>query len=612
VLAIALLVLASAWLRMAVARSDPGFQPDTPVGMLRSDPALLYYITERIVEAGGAAPECLRADPLVEHPRGADLLAEFAVGQEFLVAWTFPAFALGAPLHVHAQRVGALTASLTFAGVLLVARALFGRGWLALFSACLAALVPANYRTIGFVLVREDLSLPLFALHAGLAAAAWAAAGRRRRLLGLGAGVALAAALATWQALAFVASLEALALVCVCVLRGANPLADPAGRLALVPILLAAVLVPALRASGTLFSPPLLAAAALLFLARAERSRPLGAARRAALAGISLAVAGALAFLLARGGWSGGSELSHVYEVLLAKARTLGVKPTDPRTLSFDARLLWQGPFETLAPGRGAAELGLALILGVPGAGLLCRGARANALGLGLAVFGILALAAGFLIARMLVLAALALPVLAGGVLERLPRQRALGLCAAVLLVQGLLFARFAARHEISWYRPPGLAPELAALLATLPELVPPGEAVCADFVTSTAVLAHTQRPIVLQPKYETEFSRRTAEAFLATFFHGTPEELARLLKERFRCRYLLVDRYTLGYLSPWTAGLPAGRAPAPESAAAAFLSQDEGVLRGVPGFELLYRSPPTVLQSNGEPYDLYRLYQLD
>jgi hypothetical protein len=40
-------------------------------------------------------------------------------------------------------------------------------------------------------------------------------------------------------------------------------------------------------------------------------------------------------------------------------------------------------------------------------------------------------------------------------------------------------------------------------------------------------------------------------------------------------------------------------------------LSQDAATLAGVPGFELLYRSPPTILQSNGEPYDLFRLYRL-
>jgi hypothetical protein len=320
---------------------------------------------------------------------------------------------------------------------------------------------------------------------------------------------------------------------------------------------------------------------------------------------------GLAALVAARTGWSGAAELGHVYEVMLAKARCLGVPPDDPRAISFDARLLWQGPFATLELGYGAAQLGLGLALGALGALLLLRGGRPPALAAGLLAFAALSLPAAWLVERLLVLPALALPALGALGLARLARRPGRLLGATALLLQAVLLGRFAAQHEISWYRPEGLAPELRALVAALPGLVPPDEAVCADFVTSTAVLAHTRRPIVLQPKYETERSRRKAEDFLTAFFHGTPEELRRLLLERFRCRYLLVDRYTLGYLSPWTAGLPRGASPAAGTPAALFLSQDQATLASVPGFELLYRSPATILQSNGAPYDLYRLYRV-
>ena len=48
-----------------------------------------------------------------------------------------------------------------------------------------------------------------------------------------------------------------------------------------------------------------------------------------------------------------------------------------------------------------------------------------------------------------------------------------------------------------------------------------------------------------------------------------------------------------------------------PDSAAARFLSQEADVLAGVPGFELVYRSPASIRQINGEPYDFFRLYRL-
>jgi hypothetical protein len=135
------------------------------------------------------------------------------------------------------------------------------------------------------------------------------------------------------------------------------------------------------------------------------------------------------------------------------------------------------------------------------------------------------------------------------------------------------------------------------------------------DFMNSTAILAHTGRPIVLQPKYETEHSRRRAQAFYETVFQSTPDDLRRLVRERFRCEYVLLDRYTLHWLSAYLGGLPPGPTGLaelrPGTAAAAFLGQDAEVLTGVPGFELVYRSPPSIRQMNGEPYDFFRLYRV-
>ena len=45
------LVAASAALRISVALGDPNFDRESPAGLLKTDPALLYYITDRIVEA---------------------------------------------------------------------------------------------------------------------------------------------------------------------------------------------------------------------------------------------------------------------------------------------------------------------------------------------------------------------------------------------------------------------------------------------------------------------------------------------------------------------------------------------------------------------------------
>src|SRR5262249_42299848 len=113
---VAAAIVWGAWIRIDTARSDPGFDARDARGLLRSDPALLYYITERIVDAGGV-PADFRADPRIQHPFVTDVPAEFPVGQEFLVAGA-QRFSGATPLHVTALRVMSVCAALFVAGTL--------------------------------------------------------------------------------------------------------------------------------------------------------------------------------------------------------------------------------------------------------------------------------------------------------------------------------------------------------------------------------------------------------------------------------------------------------------------------------------------------------------
>jgi hypothetical protein len=309
-----------------------------------------------------------------------------------------------------------------------------------------------------------------------------------------------------------------------------------------------------------------------------------------------------LSALLAPGGYA------HVHQVLWAKLRFLGRLPADPEALSFDARLLWQGPFVTLDPevflAAGWWPLAAAVVLA---ALTLARAREATGyerLVLGLAL---VALPVAWLFSRLVVLLGLLVPVCAALALARWQRRTlALSLFAGLALAQTIAFAGFVGGHRIEWYPAKAARDELAALIEFVRANVPADEAIAADFVNSTALLAHTRHPIVLHPKYETELSRREAEAFLTTFFQDTPQAFARLLSEHFRCRHVLVDRHVLWDLSRWTAGLRlAERAPRAGTAAEVLLGEDPEALRRVEGFELLYQSPPGI---DGADYRLFRL----
>ena len=131
------------------------------------------------------------------------------------------------------------------------------------------------------------------------------------------------------------------------------------------------------------------------------------------------------------------------------------------------------------------------------------------------------------------------------------------------------------------------------------------GKPIAAEYLTSAAILAHTRRPILQQPKYETRASRERIERFFDALFHGTVDDLGRYLHDH-GCRILVLDRsWLLGNL--YLAGLtPATFEAATETAAWSFLSHDPAVYAEIPGFRKVYTSLPA------HGYVPYRVYVME
>jgi hypothetical protein len=603
-LVLSLAIAFGSCVRIRGALSQANFDPTRAERMLKSDPGLLYYITHRIVEAGGLPPADFRADPRVEHPATSDLPAMFTVGQEFLVAWTYLLFGHGMPLHVFSVIVMGIVASLSVVGVYGLAVELTGRlRWGAL-AAALYAITPANYRTVGFILMREDLSVPLFSLHLWLLARA---ARRKTPASFILAAAALALALSTWHAMGFVAAIEAACLFAWFLRTGRNPLSAPRAWLFPAVLVLFSVAVPVLHAKLFLLSLPMQIAAALLLTAALERrfrwpaavGAGVGLASWCACLGASIG----LSDLVAREPASYG----HVLELLWSKLRFLGTRPEDPQALSFGARILWQGPFET-GSFRDLLRrlivvlvaLPVAIASAVPG---WVRG-RGDERVLVLMAFALVSLVAATAVSRVVILAGLVGPVAVAIALRELPRASVVPWVVGLGLVQAVGFTSHMWNYRNDrWYQP-SQQDEMAGAVGWIRENLPQGGAIAADFVNSTAILAHTGHPIILQPKYETPRSRVRIERFLTGLYHGSPAELRALLRESYACRYLLIDVQIL-WASRYQAGLADDTPePPPGSAAAALMSPDPRVYAQVPGFRLLYRSPV-------DP-PLWRLYEIE
>ncbi len=222
-----------------------------------------------------------------------------------------------------------------------------------------------------------------------------------------------------------------------------------------------------------------------------------------------------------------------------------------------------------------------------------------------------------WLVERAIILPGLLLPAVGAAAAARLSgAKRVRGIVAtlgcASLLAQAWYCIDRIETTPIGWYQPRQREVELAELVEQIPRLVPEGAAIAADFMTSTAILAHTGHPILFQPKWESRRTReRTVELF-ETFYHHSPEDLRRLLVDKYHCRHLVVDRSFFGIqrASWYAGGLRPGKA-LPGTCAATFLDQDPAVLSHVPGYRLLYRSPDRIRFADGNSTDFYRLYEL-
>lgn len=608
-LAIASIVLAFAWsagTRIYFTLRDPAFQETSAEHLLRTDPAFLYYVTERIADAGGAAPADLRADPNVEWPLKTDLAAIETIGQEFVVAWTWLAAGKPLPLHLWAVWVMSLWASLVALGVWGAAFELSRRVEWACAAVLLWAAMLVDYRTLGFVLIREDFAFPWIAAHLWLALRA---ARTRATVDFVLAGATLLAAAAFWHASQFVLLIEAAALFAWFLRSGANPLGAPRAWIVLALPAVLSFAVPVLRTKHFALSTPMLIGYALLYAAWIARR---GAASKRSHA---LHALGALAVLLvfskfASGLIGGGLEdYSHVFALLVAKLQHLGNPPADPRALDFDVRLLWQGPFRTAdlselfplaAAGFVATAAGVAFTLGS------WTSSKGDSRAAVAALFTLACAFACWMVERTAPLFGLASAALAAFVLARLRSTSTAWLCAAIACIGHAAHQLYMpSNYAIAWYQIPPSGREAAHVLEWIDANVPAGEAVASDYSTSAAVLAFAHRPILNQPKYETRRSRERIEEFCTAIYAGSAAQLADYLRAN-RCRWLLVNRVFLGGNATDLGGiLPAELPRLRDRALLAMMSEEPAEFRRIGPFQLVYQAPREL---GGRAYRVYRL----
>jgi hypothetical protein len=332
-----------------------------------------------------------------------------------------------------------------------------------------------------------------------------------------------------------------------------------------------------------------------------------GHLRRAVIGLTSLVLVGLVCAGLKAWLAPGSGDYAHVLEMMLAKLRYLGARPRDPLELSYGARLIWSGVFETGSPQHLMSLLG-ALVFLTPVSAFTSLDSWWRGRGDGrvatLAMFGAAALVLALMVQRLFALAAILSPPLAAILLRSTlttPARR--HWVVALLLVQIVLTNSVIDKSRLwKWYDP-ALVRQLAGTLHYIQDELPDEGAIAADFIVSSAVVAQTSHPTVLQPKYETSRSRDRIERFTMGLYHASPAEFREILRRDFDARYLLVDQPFL-LKSRYAAGISLDASTLPSGSAASYLlTHDRMVYGAVPGYRLLYQS-----QAQAPRFRLYDL----
>jgi hypothetical protein len=239
-------------------------------------------------------------------------------------------------------------------------------------------------------------------------------------------------------------------------------------------------------------------------------------------------------FASSGGAYSG--SYSHFGELMKAKLIHWNAKPADPRTLNFDARILWTPALHTpswkdMLFFFPAAIYGAFILFAVAFAVLPVR--RSVLRGLGRSFFPVFMMALFFIVynyfARFHVFCALFLCVAAPLIVWDWTRAFKSKIPGFIVYMLALLF--LLAESDISFrlerkYVVGGGFREKMALIRWFRESGVKDKGVLADMTLSPMLKAYCGEKILLQPKFELGKTRKLVEEYINLMFHGTEEKL--------------------------------------------------------------------------------------
>jgi hypothetical protein len=525
-------------LKTAKIFANPTWDARDGVGQFWSECAFHYRFAKFFAEHPVSEWGRLARDRDVQYPDVIDDWAEFTVAMEVPVGMLYRlggSFALPLlPFHVFVVWYDCLVSSLSLFAVFFLARALWRSDGAGVFASALyAGLYPSYGRTVKNLFLREDFAIPLilFALvftvralqgrsGTGVPPVHTGTMDRRdaRTTCQVIAALFWLGGLASWHLTQFVMAPLAVAAVLVYLGKGETP------RVPWLVLLLAAgaVAVPVLRAKQFYLSPTMCLLYALSIAVWINGGR-----KRATILFVGWLAAFLVLGALLRKSYG---EYAHVYQLFFCKLRFLGVKPADPARLPWEARLLWEGAFDTAAWSEWWHSLQWCLPLALVAMGYAWR--QKQVASRVVVVFTLLLLPLAWMVVRYFTFLGFAAAVLAAGLVTRRLGWKC-AVVAATVWQLAVLNLRPLERQQPSPsdYRP---------IVQWLRTNTSTNAVLLASVSESPVFLADTGRPIILHSKFENHRIRERYREMLEAIY-GTESNFYQFAR-KYGADYFVYD----------------------------------------------------------------------
>ncbi len=496
--------------------------------------AAFHFRHARMVKDGLGIPTL---DKQVQYPEGIEIWKYCTPIMDWLYGTLYRlGLSPNMPFHQFVIKTQYIWSSLSIFAIFLGGLALWRNHWSSLLGAAFYAFSLGHLDRVSLYL-RENFALPLIWLHLALFLMAVRSKRKSKNiLLSIGSASLLISAFASWHVSRFYFLIFIIGLaVTQLPLKGKNLIGSVYFynvRRALLLItafnIVAALLLPMLKVTNFVTDPSMMLSYGLLvcyyFLPWPARMK------EKAYYLLSLVIL-AIFFFTSYALEKAQGFYSHVEELLKSKIHFLGKLPEDPTLLSFEARVMWNGPFKS-------PSLEYFLILAIPGIVLLSliivmmirdwHKGKANRLATIIAFLSIFSIFAFILILRLHVLMHIPIAFLATRIgYSKIRKYRIIGIIvlSAFILIQLFLMVS----TKITIIQPN--AKVLRSLTHFIKKDTPKDAVFACEFNLGPTISCDANRAVLLQSKFENPTIRKKVQEVYEAMFN-TEEELLTVCKK--------------------------------------------------------------------------------